>query len=330
MWFRAAAVVATVVCGFCGGSGEARADEARPDADGDARVSFEWNAADGCPDGAAARAAVARFAGNAAFDPSYSVTVRVDLVPGPDGDWRAQVELRSSHGQGGREFHGPTCEDVAQAATLIVAVMLDPLETAMRVKAAEARAAAARREGQPDDVGEASRSRSRWQVGLETSGDIGSLPAPTLGIGVEAGLHAGMARLEAEGAYWVRARATGGPTPGSGGQIGLFAGGLRGCLDAVRSATDAFRLGVCLHGELGVSTGSGFGIDLPARSSALWGAGFAGLSAQLNSSPLATWLTVEAGTPLVRPVYAIDGFGEVFRASPALLRVSSGVAWSFP
>jgi hypothetical protein len=313
---RASAVLAIAALAI---AGVARAEVAG--------ISFDWSAPDGCPDDAAARAAIAHYAGESAFGPSYPVNVRVVLAPEAEGDWRGRVELRSPEGRGHRDFRGATCEEVAQASTLIVAIMLDPLKTAAKVRAAEAGLAESRRAEAPLEPGG---DRTHVDVGVVTSADHGSLPSASLGVGLEASVRAGIAMLEAQGTYWVPQRVVAGPSPFSGGQIGLYSGGLRGCVDAVRSHPDVFRLGVCLHGELGVATGTGFGIDEPVHSSALWGAGFVGLSAWLASSPLATWLTLEMGTPLSRPVYGIDGFGEVFRASPVLLRGSTGVAWTFP
>jgi hypothetical protein len=216
---------------------------------------------------------------------------------------------------------------VAQAATLIVAIMLDPLKTVATVRASEARDRSL-----PPVAPVAPRAPAegaRFELGFETSADLGSLPSATVGVGLEAGVRSGLALLQAQATDWLPERAVRGPRVASGGQMGLYSGGLRGCLEAVRTRADRFQLGLCLHGELGVATGTGFGLDQTERSFALWGAAFAGVSAQLSGDPFATWLSVEVGTPLVRPVYEIDGFGDVFRASPVLLRASCGVAWDF-
>jgi hypothetical protein len=171
-------------------------------------------------------------------------------------------------------------------------------------------------------------------VGLQVGADIGSLPSATLGVGLQAGVRAGPALVDAQVSYWVpeRALATGSSANagGAGGRIGLYSGGLLGCLDALRTSTGLLRLGLCARGEIGAQEGNGFGVQEPSHTTAFWAAAFGGASVWLSSGSLRTALSAEVGTPLVRPDFDIEGVGEVFRARPVLVRLSSTVDWTFP
>jgi hypothetical protein len=284
-------------------------------------LDLQWVAADGCPDGASARAAIDRYVGERGQGALGPVSVRVELAPDGDGAWQGRVALRSRSGQGDRVFHGPSCDQVAEAATLIVAILLEPLKTTAKI----------REEASAPPPSEPAVETAHVELGVQTSGDVGSLPAPTVGVGLVLGVRAGSALVDIQGSYWAPQRADHGPVPGSGGEMGLYAGSLRACVDVFRPRQGRFRLDPCARVELGLATGVGFGLPDRKESRDLWGAALGGLSAWLSSAPLSSWISVEIGTPFARPIYRIDGYDStVFRASPVLLRASSGVAWSFP
>jgi hypothetical protein len=307
---------------LCGAAGSARADG--PDVpEPPPSLALEWRAAAGCPDEAAGRVAIARYLGADTASLPGTIAVAVDLAPDPEGEWRGHVALSGDAGEGNRRFHGPTCDEVADAAALIVAILLNPLRTAARLKAAH---------GPPADAPAADDravSGSWFHLGVQTSADVGSLPEATLGFGLVAGVQTERVLLQLEADDWLPQRIVHGPSPGSGGQLGLVAGALRGCVDVVRALDVRLRFGPCLRPELGVATGSGIGLDQPARSKAFWAALFGGLSARFSTAPLETWLSFDVGTAVARPNYGIDGFGTVFQASPVLLRAGFGIGWTF-
>lgn len=314
---RAALAFAVVAATLCGVAARARAD-APDDPEPPSSLALEWHAAAGCPDEAAGRAAIERYLG---ADPARlpgTIAVAVELAPDPEGEWRGHVALTGDAGEGNRRFHGPTCDEVADAAALIVAILLNPLRTTARVKAAR---------GAPADAPAV--SGASFHLGLQTSGDLGSLPEATLGFGLVAGVQTERVLLQLEADDWLPQRVVHGPSPGSGGQLGLVAGSVRACVDVVRALDARLRFGPCVRPELGVATGSGFGLDQPARSRAFWAAVFGGLSARFSMAPLETWLSFDVGSAVARPTYGIDGFGTVFQASPVLLRAGFGVAWTF-
>jgi hypothetical protein len=275
-----------------------------------------------------ARAALDGYLGRRQADAFKHIAVRVELSSTPSGRFRAVLVLDDGNG-GDRRFEGATCARVADAAVLIVALMLDPMEVAAQIETPpavprrEASASSEARHRAPDDAA--------FDLGIEAAGDVGSLPEPSVGAGVVAGFRTGRVLVELDAVAWVPRRVYGGPTPGGGGEIGLYTAGLRGCFAAFRSSQSGISLEPCVRLEGGIATGQGFGIAEPVSTKNPWGAAFLGVSLrQWSTASLGGWLAVEGGVPFVRAAYVIEDFGTIFRASPVVGRLSLGLVWSFP
>ena len=288
-------------------------------------IELEWRAPPGCPDEAWARKAIDAYLGQRVHGSFKPIAVRVDITAAPGGRWRAALSAGGG-ANGSRTFEGGTCARVGDAAVLIVALMLDPVQVVAQM---EPRREAPRA---PPVLAETTRAveapdSTRVELSVKAAGDAGSLPEPTVGAGLGAGLRSGRLSMELDLVAWVPRRAFGGPTPASGGEIQLYTASLRGCLGTIQAV--GLALAPCLRGEGGLSSGTGFGIAEPVTTHNAWGAAFLGLLIrQPGAERLGAWLAIEAGVPFVRPNYVIEEFGTVFRAGSVLGRVSFGLAWS--
>jgi hypothetical protein len=294
-------------------------------------ITLEWRAPSGCPDEAWARAAIDAYLGPRKVDAFKPIAVRVAIASVPGGRWRAELSM-SGGASGDRVFEGASCARVGDAAVLIVALMLDPVEVVTQIDSPRAEAPRATGGSAPEGRRAAEgRPPSRIELAVQATGDVGSLPAPSVGFGLAGGVRVGRALVAADIVAWVPRRAIGGPTVASGGEIGLYTASLRGCLRVAGGLDSGLALEPCMRAEGGLAVGRGFGIAEPATARSPWGAAFAGLTVrQVSSESLGAWLSVEAGVPFVRPHYVIEEFGTVFQAGPVLARVSFGLAWSFP
>jgi hypothetical protein len=294
-------------------------------------IELVWHAPSGCPDEAWARKAVDAYLGHRKRDAFKPIAVRVAITAVPGGRWRATLSLGG--GSGDRVFEGGTCARVGDAAVLIVALMLDPVEVVTQIEtpgAAAPRVPAATADAGGRRAADGRPPRS-VQVAIQAAGDAGSFPEPTVGAGLAGGVRIGRASFLADVVAWIPRRAFGGPTAGSGGDIGLYTASLRGCFTAMRAYEGRIALEPCFRLEGGLASGRGFGIAEPMTTHPAWGAAFVGLSIrQMSTESLGAWLSVEGGVPFLRPNYVIEQFGTVFRASPVLARLSFGLAWSFP
>jgi hypothetical protein len=292
-------------------SARARADEPHIGA-----LELSWDAGDECPEREAVLQTIAALlpepGARADENAAVAADVRVDRLP--DRRFRAQIVLRGAT-SGDRRLEGSDCLRVAEAAALIIALTLDALGTTAGVI-----------ERSPAD-GDA--ERLGLAIGARAAGDVGSLPQPSLGVGVVLGAQLGRAHAALEAMAWLP-RVTDAGAGGSG-EIGLFSAALRGCYDLVASSRQRLGFGPCAGLEGGVSTGRGIAVLEPARREGLWGAALGGLSVrQLGSGPgLGSWLSLELAVPLYRPTYAIDGQGAIFRAAALAARAAVGMTWSF-
>jgi hypothetical protein len=283
-------------------------------------LELSWDAAGDCPERDAVLRSIAGFlpAPHAPAAAAVSAEIHVELLP--DRRFLAHIALHGA-ALGTRRVAGADCRRVSEAAALIIAMTLDPLGLSERMS--ERAAAASER----DALG--------FSLGLRAAGDLGSLPQPSLGTGFVLGVHAGRAHAEAEAMVWLpRLTRLSPESRGSrgSGEIGLFGAALRGCYDLAWSARVGFGFGPCLGAEAGLSTGRGIDVIEPVRKHGFWAAALAGLTVrQLGAGGpgLGSWLALEIAAPLVRPVYAIDGQGAIFRASALAARASVGVTWSF-
>src|SRR4051812_27790134 len=150
-------------------------------------IELAWHAPSGCPDETWARAALTGYLGRRKPDAFKPIAVRVELSSTPSGRYRAALALDDGTG-GDRRFEGATCSRVADAAVLIVALMLDPVEVVAQIEAPPA----VPRSEAPTSPTKAPRraaeeSAGTFDLGIEAAGDIGSLPEPSVGAGVVAG-----------------------------------------------------------------------------------------------------------------------------------------------
>lgn len=122
----------------------------------------------------------------------------------------------------------------------------------------------------------ASHAAVGFSLVIGVAGDVGALPAPSIGFRAATGLRIHGVRIEAQFELWSTSEATAESKPGAGARLALIAGALRGChailpWDAPPALdTGAFALGACLGLELGSMTGEGFGLSRTNEGSALW------------------------------------------------------------
>lgn len=302
-------------------------------------LRLEWKVADGCPNRDTVLAAIESFLGTRTAHDRSPATVRVTIERLPDEHWEAKISSSGPEVFGVREFRGSSCERLVEAVALVIAIALDPFSTSESITGRESAPSKPIAEV-PVKKKKQLRQKPRatpiadeklfFMTGLRAAGDLGSLPEPTMGMGLALGLYYERWLVEVEAKVWLPQVALRGPIAGSGGTIELYSGGLRGCFDALQAFGRQLSLGPCLAAEAGLSSGTGINISHPTRSIGLWGAGLAGLFSRQTTESVALSILVEAGIPFLRPIYAIEDFDPpVFQASRVVGRVSLDVVWLF-
>lgn len=241
------------------------------------------------------------------------VTIREDAP----SEWSADLWLYGAAGGGERTIHGTSCQQIAQAAILIVALAFEAGSDAAALEST----APATEVSTPVHFG----------VGARAGLDVGSLPKPDLGFALTLALEYGRLRVEFEGSAWLPRTSALGPTPDSGGNFSLFTGGVRACWNALR-VTTPYALGPCAGVELGGTYGRGIGVSHREDRLIFWGAGLVGAVVRYQRIP-SFWigLSAELGVPVHRPEWQFKGYSTVvFQPSPVLGRLSLSTGWMFP
>lgn len=294
-----------------------------------------WQVPDGCPDANAVETRVRRLIGKT--PPASPTPARVQANVWKDGSWHMELHVEVAGIASDRELNGNTCQTLAQAAALIIALSiapdadpepLGPLEASPRENAPTQPAGTA-----PDSpispVSTATPPTGGLHVAARGLGRIarGEVAKSPVAAELAVAVYSERLRLEASVAYMPphqRRRA------GRGGEISRSSLGLRACYSPM---THIMGWAACGVAEGGLEYAKGVGITQPRSDSQLWVA--PGVAVQLAYNGLAPVRLVLLGellVPLFRPRYQIreeDPFGEfntitVAQSAPTHLRLGIG------
>lgn len=290
--------------------------------------TLTWDAPEACPSRQEVQADLTRLLGG-----------KIQIPQGDDLDVRASVEhgrawsvalvFRRAGRAGGRRFvEAPSCQSLAQATALIVALMIDP--DAVSAHAQESKEGPA----PPSSNAAAPVSRpsetTQFSLSIHAQTRLGTLP----GVDIGAGLGFGMVRrrwsLELRGTYGLRRDQVGHSSalPDANGRFNILTGALSGCFKLSQAR---FAFGPCAVAEAGVVSAKGYGADAGFAKHAPWVALGAGgyLSLPLGASWEAA-LYLDLLVPLWRPSYVFAGTpGAVFQAPALGARGLACLRWLF-
>jgi len=226
------------------------------------RVALIWNAPAGCPTTQAIDDEVARtLAGSSKDAAPVAAAVNVLAPSPPDGRWRARLVIHSHGKRAEREFEAESCEALASATALIIALAAEgaddvsPTPSAGQVEPPVFRAdnaiAAAAAPGPANPRAAWNDSGPRLLVGgLLDSGTMPDSPAPGIEAAVGASWTASIWRLRlTTGASFFPQQDMGSSMidPPPTGRYWMLSFSARGCMTAVVAP---FEIGPCLGGEL--------------------------------------------------------------------------------
>jgi hypothetical protein len=238
------------------------------------------------------------------------------------GDWRAVLSLP----EGQRQLEGESCAALVDAAAVIVALSLEQRRQISELTLAPA-AAVAPAPSRLEDVSAESSSeggspvrplRVMLHVGL--LGEVGLLPAPSLGPRLLVTFERGLWSVDVGGAFLLARHAE--LRSGEAADIHWFGGQLAAC----RSVKGPLR--ACFGAEAGQIVGTGSGVDEPATNSGSWLAVTAEASFRGTVADSLGWeLGLGAAAAVVRPEFGFDELGVLHRASSVSGRFFAGLGW---
>jgi hypothetical protein len=268
-------------------------------------LELRWAAPPACPTGESVQREVARLEGRHTALTALRATVLVRAVP---TGWSAELRTESNGVRGERVLEAGDCAQLADAAALVIAMAHCP-ELAS---------------GEAPNETPAPRESPQLFLGAFASGDLGSLLNPSFGAGLELSLEFERFEVRALALRSLAQSRLAGPTVDSTievqAQLGL---GLRGCWLPLRGRLS---LGPCAGVDGWLISTTTRNISVPSTGTGWWLGGVAGVTGKLRLfERLALTLAVEVGAAAMRPVFVVDGYGQVFRPNEVVGRARAGL-----
>ena len=306
-------------------------------ADDGSGFTFTWRAPEGCPAASAVEGEIDNLLGGRAVEHARD-SLRVQATVEHGAQWFVTLETESKTASGHRMIEAVTCQGLANATALIVALMIDPDAVAARsgkAQAAEPRPVPpAPPAPVPVPAAEAPAARSvratHGVLGVAAAGSAGVLPSPDVAVSVSAGVVRPHWRGEARAAYGLR-RVQSDPLAEPSGAYGRFsfvAGTVAGCWTFVEPILE---MGPCASVELGAVQGRGVGATQTISKSTPWFAVGAGGFLAIKANP---WLYfpihADVVFPVWRPRYVFSNVPTpIFQSLSVGLRLTAGVELRF-
>lgn len=303
-------------------------------------IDVTWAAPPRCPSSDVVREAVAENLAREDFgDALDGVRIEASAAEDPAG-WRLRVAVQLPDGIVERELTAATCEELAAAAGLIIAVALDPLRVE-RVRAEPKGSSlpeawvnppkppqrAPEADPEPEPVPEPT---PPWRFDLRAAGmlDVGTLPEVRGGAAVGFGLVGAWLRADATVLYWAPRAVLPFDDARVGARLQQGGVGARLCL---KPELGAWEPSSCGGLEGGLSWGRGVGIDDARTTTLPWLTATAGLEvAWVSRARVGAFAGVDAQLHAIRPNVRLDGLGDAAQVAPVGARAVLGVLFRMP
>lgn len=279
-------------------------------------LDLVWNAPAPCPGRDVALAHL-----RAAADTNRRLAARTTVTrDGARGAWTLRLETDDGTTSTERELSSPSCDELTDAAVLLLALALDavdvdpPTDPAPRPGAAPVVARIVRANGR-------TRGGVRASVGLS----VGVLPSPSLAASLRVWIARGRWRVEVAAALLPAQVVT--LAGGASAELRAAQVGLRVCRSLTRAP---FELAACAGADVALLQGRSAGVLRTAEG--------ASTLASLTAGTTLTWrvtrtfaavASVEGAWAVERPRFVILGVGEVHTSAPASLAASVGAETSW-
>jgi hypothetical protein len=291
--------------------------------------TLSWQAPSGCPSHDELRAGIARLLGGDIRVPQGG-DIKARAVVAHGQTWSLAIETELAGRPGRRSIEAASCQELADATALIIALMIDP--DAVAAHATQPRLVAPPPPAQTAPAPQQERRTIQYLVGIHAAGSQGTLPSVDAGLGGGIGLAGRLWRVELRGTYGLRRdQHAGAPPPApplSYGQFNFAAAALAGCLNLGR---EGVAFGPCADAELGVVSAKGFGVSQSLPANTAWLALGAGVYAAVSLGPhLSLPLHLDVLAPLRRSEFVFKNVpGRVFQAPVVGGRICAGIELHF-
>ena len=320
-----------VLASFALFANSARADSTPP------KLSFTWSSPAQCTTESDVRMRVDRILG-ARSAPHENVDARAVVTQSGDV-FRAEIQLNSAGQTSLRHVEDTSCNALADAVALIVALTVNP-EAAVSPKPIETKPPetkpAEEKKSPPPPPPPASEKRSDapnvevarrpFYFGANFLLDVATLKSLAAGAEVVAGFNPRHAAFELSGTWLSTQDAHYDADPTQGASEYSLGAGARGCWEIFDGTLD---VGPCGGAELTGIFAQGFGATQKADTGVALFRALLGARAKLRFSRFALRLATEAAIPFTHPSFVIDNAGKVQAVAALTLRTTFGAEIHF-
>ncbi len=306
---RARASITLAACLVCGSAVNAQAAPGR--------FELSWLAPETCPSGALIEHRVERILNRplSVRDDDVLVVRAVVNQPARDQPWRVELETDNGQRHSSRSLEAASCDELAGATALLVAILLEPNVEhavplgAMPTKPTPANPSPAPASAPPLRAGPARGTPVRFALGAFGGAVSGLLPAWSFGLGLDGGVEWKALRWSLSGAYF---RPVEQSAPDSGGDLGqgarfqLVSAATKLCLVQPIQRVSG---GICSGVELALlhARGIGPGVHSNAQQAKFMSVSAGARLGWAASSRLAFLLEADALLPLGSRQFVFDG-----------------------
>jgi len=310
------------------------------------RVELSWTAPERCPSAEAVRRRAERILGRPlSVAEGEKLTVWAAVTPPSEAQpWSVTVETDTGQRRASRTVQAASCNELANATALIVAILIDPnvgvSEPAEAPPSAQADVALPTQAPSPADVqaideqGRAAdavtgRSASRWSIGAMGGVLTGLVPGSTFGLGLQGAFSWKALRTSVGASFWLPARATIGAGEAQGADLQLSSAFAKLCFQI---DTPTLVPALCPGAEISALRGKGFGpgVEPQARTAVFASLSAGGALLMRYSERVSLLLDVDALFPLGERQFVFAGSDPAVVYAPSVgFRLTLGAQWSF-
>ena len=295
-----------------------RAQPAQADGAGEGgALEIRWQGPDDCERGDAVRAKVLRLLGSSRRALAERFQVQVTVRREDPARYVAELETTTASGSGAKRLEGESCDAIALASSVVIALSIDPEASLDAQEPAE--------EPQPEPspkppspvkptkappVVREPRATSPYLHG-SVGVLFGLLSDPSAFSAAGLGVRRHLVSVELGGALYQTREVFRMDRPRVGAELRLFSADLLGCYGPLRSSLAT--LEVCAGARLEYLSATALGVSHPDRGEVLLLAGLAVLRGRLRAT---SWLstTLDGGfaARAFHPTFVLVGVGDVF------------------
>lgn len=290
----------------------------------DGALRLTWSAPPGCPQVEEVRSATLRETGppQSAGEDVLEAEANVEQTDA-DGGWRVRLRTRRGTITGEREIEAATCNGVAEATAVVLALALVPPATADEAPATAAPPRSAPRERDAPAHRATGEDHHAFALGASVTGDTSSLPAAAAGGSLTLAWTPGRARIELDVRLWAPQSQTLARSE-AGARFSMTSLGGRGCWAALRGV--GLELSACAGADVHVISAPGYGADANYPADGAWTTVTGGGLGRFElTSRIALRARAEAFAPLSRPTFVVQNEGLLHRPASIGAAASFGV-----